>query len=132
MHGPRPWRLAALVAVAVIIVFGVIPTHEALQATVGRDENAATVAGHFLEYAILAVILAPALAGWRFTPRTLMVAGAACVALGVGIELVQLALPYRSAQVSDALVDVAGTVTGLALVSWVAWARARPSRWRRG
>ncbi len=131
-RGPREWRLAALLIAAVIVVFGLIPTHEALQALAGERESAATVAGPVLEYAALAFVLPLALRGWGATARTMLLAGLLCIVLGIGIELVQLALPYRSAQLSDAIVDVLGTAVGLGLVSLAGSARARRSRWRPG
>ena len=35
LRGPRHWRLAAVVVVALIVVLGVIPTHATLHAVVG-------------------------------------------------------------------------------------------------
>lgn len=127
LRGPRRWRLAAVTLVVLIVVLGVIPTHATLHAVAGGGEDAAANTAHFVEYAVLAFVLPLALEGWRPSRRCLAVAGAACVALGIGIELVQLALPYRSAQISDALLDVAGTALGLALVSLIARVRAKRS-----
>lgn len=127
LRGPRPWRLAAITLVVLIVVLGVIPTHATLHAVVGGAENTAANSAHFVEYAVLAFVLPLALEGWLPSRRTLVLAGLASIALGIGIELVQLAVPYRSAQVSDALLDVAGTLVGLALVSWIARVRARRS-----
>jgi hypothetical protein len=127
LRGPRHWRVAAVVLVALIVVLGVIPTHETLHAVVGGGEDTAANSAHFIEYAALAFVLAVALEGWRPSRRGLALAGLASIALGIGIELVQLALPYRSAQLSDGLLDVAGTLVGLALVSWAARMRAKRS-----
>lgn len=127
LRGPWHWRLAAVVVVVLIVVLGVVPTHATLHAMVGGGEDDAANAAHFVEYAVLAFVLPLALEGWRPSRRTLVLAGLASIALGIGIELVQLGLPYRSAQVSDALLDVAGTLVGLALVSWIARVRAKRS-----
>lgn len=129
---PRPWRIAVVIAVAVIVVFGVVPTHATLQAVAGEGEDAATVAGHFLEYLVLGFVLPLALSSGPPRLRVILVAGLLCLGLGVAIELAQLALPYRSAQLSDALVDAAGAALGLVLVSWAARSGARRSRWRPG
>jgi len=126
------WRYAALAWALVILVFGLIPTHEALQAVAGQRETAATVAGHFLEYALLAFLLGPALGGWRRDPRAAVSAAVLAVGLGITIELVQALLPYRDAQLSDVLVNAAGTALGLALFSWVAPPWPGRSRRRRG
>ena len=109
-----------------IVVFGVIPTHEALAATAGSNESLAASLGHFVEYAILAFVLAVAFGGWRVEVRSLALAALVAVALGWMIEVVQLPLPYRDFQVSDGIVDVAGVAAGLALFSVAAlWRGAR-------
>jgi VanZ family protein len=118
--------------IAVIVVAGLVPTHETLEAVAGDGERAATVAGHFLEYAALAFMLPLALRGWRPGRRVFLTAWAWCVGLGLAIELLQLALPYRSAQAGDALVNAAGAAFGVLLVSWAGRARERRSRWRHG
>ena len=132
MRGPFGWRIAAAAVTAVIVVAGLVPTHQALQAVAGEGEGAATVAGHFVEYAVLGFVLPVALRGWRPGGRALLAAGLLCVGLGLSIELAQLLLPYRSAQVSDALVNAAGAGLGLLLVSGAGRARERRSQWRHG
>lgn len=133
MHGPLRWRVAALALVAAIVVSGVVPTHETLQAVVGAGESAVATAGHFLQYAALASVLPSALRGRRGERGLLMKAGALSMALGVTMELGQSALPYRSAQLSDLWVNAAGVTFGLALVSWIGRRPAAPRpRSRRG
>jgi VanZ family protein len=124
-HG-RGWVLAAAVWALVIVVFGVIPTHEVLSSTVGRHEDLAASLGHFGEYVVFAFLLAVALGGWRISVRPLVLAAAIAVALGWGIEVVQSSLSYRDFQVSDGVVDMAGVATGLAAFSVaVLWREAR-------
>lgn len=127
MRGPRPWVAAAVVWALVVLAFGVIPTHETLQATVGAREDSVASAGHFVEYAVLAFVLAVAIDGWRLSLRALVGAALVAVALGWAIEVVQLSLSYRDFQVADGVVDMAGAAAGLALFSGVAaWRAARP------
>jgi len=120
MRGPRAWWILAAVWTAVIVLFGTIPTHEALAATAGVRENLVATLGHFFEYAFLAFALAAAFGGWRVEVRALALAASLAVTLGWVIELVQLPLPYRDFQVSDGVVDMAGVAVGLALFSVVA------------
>ena len=125
---PSSWAL-------VIVVFGVLPTHEArARHGRGREDDSVTAAGHFVEYAVLAFVLAVAFDGWRLSRRA--VAGArrrSPSRLGVVIELVQLPLPYRDFQVERRLVDMAGAAAGLVAVQCRgAGRRARRPRWRRG
>jgi VanZ family protein len=132
MRGPRLWVVAAGVWAVGIVVFGVIPTHAALAATVGQRENAAASSGHFVEYLVFAFLLAVAFGGWRLNARALGLAAAVAVGVGWLIEVVQVPIPYRDFQVSDGVTDMAGVVAGLALFSCVALLRARRPRARRG
>jgi VanZ family protein len=127
MRRPHGWALAAALWALAIVVFGVIPTHETLAATVGRHENSVASLAHFLEYAVFAFLLAVALGGWRVRASTLTAAAVLAVGLGWVIELVQLPLPYRDFQVSDGVTDMAGVAAGLAVFSGlVLWREARP------
>ncbi len=132
MRGPRAWRAVVTVLVAVIVLLGLLPTHEALSAVAGEAEGAATVAGHFLQYALLGFALPVALRGWRPGRRVLLAVGLAAAGLGLAIEAMQLALPYRSGEAGDVVVNSAGAVLGLVLVSWTGRVKERRSRWRRG
>jgi VanZ family protein len=132
MRGPWPWVVAAAAWALGIVVFGVIPTHQALAATVGREENLVASLGHFVEYAVFAFVLAVALGGWRAGVRSLGLAAAIAVGLGWSIELVQVPLPYRDFQVSDGVTDMAGVGAGLAVFSLIVLARAARPRARRG
>jgi VanZ family protein len=128
-------RLLLLVWAAFIVVFGVLPTHQALQAVVGEEESLSTVIGHFAEFAVFAL-----LAGlWLSVraPRLGLVKTAALVlvmtvGLGGAVELVQGPLPYRDMQLSDFATDVAGGVTGLVLFSCVRTRSAWEGRRRTG
>jgi VanZ family protein len=124
MRGPRGWVAAAAAWALVIVVFGVVPTHETLQATVGSWENAVASALHFAEYAALAFLLAVAIAGWRVTARGLVWAALVAVTLGWAVEVVQLPLSYRDFQAADGIVDMAGAAVGLAVFTGVAAQRA--------
>jgi VanZ family protein len=132
MRGPPEWRVAALAVMSLIVFFGLAPTHEALLAVAGEREGAATLTGHFLEYAALGFVLPVALRGWSPGWRVALAAGLLCGGLGAAIEAAQLALPYRSAQLGDAIVNIAGASLGVLLVSWVGSARARRSQSRHG
>ena len=126
MRGPHAWKLIAALWAAVIVLFGVIPTHEALAATAGVRENLVASLGHYFEYAFFAFALAVAFGGWKVEARALALSAGIAVALGWLIEVVQLPLPYRDFQVSDGFVDVAGVATGLVAISVVALWRGTP------
>jgi VanZ family protein len=132
MHGSRAWRAAALALVIAIVVFGVIPTREVVHVASEGHDNLVTSAAHFLEYAALAFVLAVALDDWRISRRAVLGAILLAACLGVTIEVVQAPLPYRDAQLSDALLDIAGAALGISVFSAAARARARRPRWRRG
>lgn len=131
MRGPRAWRIAAVAWTAIVVAFGVLPTQGMVHAIAEGRDSLLTSAGHFVEYAILAFVLAVALDAWRVGQRALVGAGLAA-GLGALIELVQAALPYRDCQLSDALINVAGAGAGLAVFSLAARSRARRRRARRG
>jgi len=126
----RVWRAAAVAWAAVILVSGLLPTRDVVQAVSGGRDDAVTTAGHFAAYVLLGFLVGVALTGWEVRARGLLLGLALAAALGGLIELVQAPLPYRDAQVLDFVVDVAGAATGLALFSAVA--SVGRSRWRRG
>ncbi len=110
---------------AVVLVFGVVPTHDTLQAVVGEEESLSTVVGHFAEFAVFAFLAGDWLLARRGQPSFLkaaVVALAMTAALGGVVELVQGPLPYRDMQLGDLATDVAGGIAGLVVLSC---ARAR-------
>jgi VanZ family protein len=125
---PR-WRLAAAGWAAVIFASGMAPTASTVAALSDGHDAAVTTAAHFVVYALLGFLLGVALAGWRPGVREVLVGLALAALLGGVIELIQGPLPYRDAQLSDFLVDVAGAALGL--VAFSAVAKARRSRSRR-
>ncbi|QKG94181.1 hypothetical protein HPS36_13270 [Halorubrum salinarum] len=76
---------------------------------------------HLVGYAVLAALLVPVTRGNRFGP--LLAAGGA-VAFGLGIELVQAPIPWRSFALRDAAVNAVGAAVGAAIAA----GRARVSR----
>lgn len=107
----------------IVGLFAVLPTHALFGGTVGGREDQATQVGHFVEFALLAALLdlwLTAQSPRRPRRRRLAVASAAwlaAVAYGAAIEVVQLPLPYRDAQVSDLAIDAAGALAGLLALS---------------
>jgi Flp pilus assembly pilin Flp len=144
-------RLAGRLALCwagTILFFALVPTHFALSRTVGDRETLATQVGHFVEFALLAGLVA-----WWLTTRegrrdvssatgakrgtavrhgVLAVALAWAVAAGYGafIEIVQMPLPYRSAQWSDVAIDAAGALAGVVVFSCGRRWRGRTRRGR--
>jgi len=103
----------------VIVVFGVIPTQQIVSATAPDHEVASTLAGHFMEYFILAVLISVAWGDRSGRTRGVAVALTLAVSLGAMIELVQAFLPYRDCQAIDVLVNAAGAACGVAVFSVV-------------
>ena len=131
-HGPRGWRAAAIAWTLVVVVLGLLPTHDAVHAVAAGHDNALASLAHFGEYAILAFAVAVAFGGWSLPRRAFLWAGVYAIGLGALIELVQVPLPYRDGQLSDVVVNAAGAALGLALVSLTGRLRARRPRGRRG
>ncbi len=127
---PRAWKAAAVAWAAVILVSGLLPTQGAVEAISGGRDDAVTTAGHFAAYVLLGFLLGAALDGGRGSSGRLLAGFALAAALGGLIELVQAPLPYRGAQVSDFIVDMAGAAVGLAVFRGLA--SGGGSRWRRG
>jgi len=67
---------------------------------------------HLVGYAVLAALIVPATRGRRFGP---LLAAAGAVAFGLGIELIQAPIPWRSFAWGDAAVNAVGAVFGAAL-----------------
>ena len=124
-----PVVLAARLYAAAVVVFAALPTRGALEATVGERQSAVTLAAHFAGFGGLGGLVARAASRRRARPEALVVAAALGVALALGTEVLQLALPWRSFEVRDLVVDVLGLAVGLALVSRRrAGARGAPGR----
>lgn len=120
------WALAALAWALVIVVFGLVPLQAALEATAGDEhEGQATVAGHFAEYAVLAVLLILALGGGGSGRRGYLLAFGLAALLGAAIEGVQGLLPWRDSQLIDIIVNALGAACGLGLFAVVTRRRAR-------
>ncbi len=126
----RAWQVAATAWALVILLTGLLPTQEAVETLSGGHDTLATTVGHFAAYVLLGVLLGAALGGVRAGWMRVLLTAALAAVLGGVIELVQGPLPYRDAQLSDFLVDIAGAAVGLALVSVAA--RATRSRSHRG
>ncbi|WP_241991792.1 hypothetical protein [Halorubrum sp. SS7] len=69
---------------------------------------------HLVGYAVLAALLVPVTRGNRLGP--LLAAGGA-VAFGLGIELVQAPIPWRSFAWRDAAVNAVGAAVGAAIAA---------------
>lgn len=134
--GARLRRNLMLAWAGIVFAFAVLPTHQLLSATVGERETAATQIGHFVEFAVLAVLAARWLAGRRDdratpTPIALGVkVWGAVVCYGATIEVIQLPLTYRSAQLSDLVIDAAGALAGVLAFSCARGALERRDRRR--
>ncbi|MFB6143572.1 MAG: VanZ family protein [Halorientalis sp.] len=107
---PAPVRWAGVAAVATLI----------LAASVTRPTGAAGTLGplglvgldaylHAAAYATLALALGYALADSR-VERVAVVVAIAALGFGVGVELLQSALPYRTPSLSDVLANAVGAV----------------------
>ena len=133
----------------VVLVFAVVPTHDALSSTVGEREDLTTEIGHFAEFAVLAALAMWWVTEWRRARPgrgvdrgaqpgeadapwivTAVTVWTATVAYGALIEAIQAPLGYRSAQVGDLALDAAGALIGLLAFSCVRVVRARARRAR--
>lgn len=123
----RAWLTAAVAWAFVIIIFGVMPTQEMVDAISPEREGTLTMAGHFAEYAILGSLLSLALGGTSDSRETMVFVSALVlsVGLGAGIELVQALLPYRDCQAADVIVNALGAAFGLVAVRTVSLVRGR-------
>lgn len=126
----RVWRAAAVAWATVILVSGLLPLHDVIEAASRGRDDAVTTVGHFAAYLLLGFLVGVALTGWEVRAGKLLLGLALTAALGGLVELVQAPLPYRGAEMLDFIVDVAGAAAGLALFSAVA--TVGRSRWRRG
>jgi len=115
--------------VAAVLVFAALPTRGALEATVGDRQSTVTLIAHFAEFIVLGALVLAAARRRRDARDALVRAVTVGLAVALGTELLQLALPWRSFEVRDLAVDLLGLVLGLALVSRRGvGARAAPGR----
>ncbi|MBN2205658.1 MAG: VanZ family protein [Thermoleophilia bacterium] len=116
---------------AAVLVFAALPTRGALEATVGDRQSTVTLVAHFAEFIVLGMLVLAAARRDRGAREALTRAVAVGVAVALGTELLQAALPWRSFEVRDLVLDLLGLAVGLALVSRRG-AGARAARGRRG
>ncbi|WP_430503922.1 VanZ family protein [Haloparvum sp. PAK95] len=123
----RDWLLAIAVGVA-ILAASVVRVPGEPSPTPGPV--GLTDPFHLVGYAALAVAVALALSKQRELTRdghVAAVAVAVATLFGVGVELVQAPIPWRSFAVADAAINALGAVVGVAVLG--GWRRWR--RWRR-
>jgi VanZ family protein len=127
--GARGWAAAGVWAV-VIVVFGVVPTQRLVEAAAPDHQVASTLGGHFVEYAVLAALIAVAAKDRFGRKRGAALALTLAASLGVAIEVVQAFLPYRDCQAVDVLVNMVAAAFGVALFSAFStfWGRRRSRR----
>lgn len=80
---------------------------------------------HGLAYAIVATLGA---LGWAGRPRAWAVLGAALVALGIVLEVLQTLVPGRTTDLGDATANLIGTLVGLGAVASLGRIAGRASR----
>ncbi len=109
---PHPVRWAGVLACAgLILVASVLDTGSGPQPTVFGIGLSLYL--HLVAYAGLAGAIGYALLG--VDRRALAVAAAGAVLFGVGVELVQAPIPYRTASTLDVLVNGLGAALGAAV-----------------
>ena len=113
-------------------LLGVLPTQGAVHAVAGEREGLFTSGGHFLEYALLAALMAAAWGGSTRSRYVLAAAFVGAAGLGAAIESLQAPLPYRDFQIGDLAANAAGAAAGVAAFSLAVWAAGRPRRSHRG
>ncbi|MFB6234178.1 MAG: VanZ family protein [Halopenitus sp.] len=118
----RGWLPAIAVGVAILAASVVRVPDEPTPNTglVGRTDLF-----HIAGYAALALVVAVTLSENRELPRSIHVGAVAVATLfGVGIELVQAPIPWRSFAVADAVSNAVGAVVGAAVLGcWRRWRR---------
>lgn len=124
-HGARAWSAAAVLWALLIVVFGALPTQEMVSGVTPEREAASTLLGHFVEYLVLAALMAAALGRRYSASRRAALVMVMAVGLGVAIEVAQGFLPYRDCQLLDALVNAGGAFCGLVVFSASERLRAR-------
>lgn len=85
-------------------------------------------AGHFVLYAVLALVVAVAVSTTRWARWAVVVASVAAVAFALSDEFHQIFTPTRWPSWADVLIDVAGAAVGVALFGWLARRSGRSGR----
>ena len=98
----RIWLAFAVLGVGAVVYLSIMRTPPVLPGAYGDKF------GHFAAYAALTFWLMQRRAGAR--SRAAVASGV--LALGVGLEFVQLALGYRALELADIAADAAGVVAG--------------------
>ena len=98
----RIWLAFAILGVAAVVYLSVTHTPPVLPGAYGDK------VGHFAAYAVLTFWLTQLYGGAR--SRAAVAFG--MLALGIGLEFVQLALGYRALEMADIAADAAGIAAG--------------------
>ncbi|HYD96287.1 MAG TPA: VanZ family protein [Noviherbaspirillum sp.] len=114
------FRLGIVLYLAVIVL-GSIPGARA-----DMDEVASGFVLHFSTYAVIAFLLACGLRGGAL--RKTAAAFLIIAAMGALDECLQAFLPYRTAALTDWLVDIGAGLFGGLLCTWASGADAAPAR----
>lgn len=117
-------RVAWMAGAAVVCFFSTAPATWFLAAVPRDTWSFLEMAGHVLEFGVLAALLYLDLAQSRPRPWALMAAGLAAVCFGLVVELAQWPIPYRSFDARDLAADAGGIAAALLFVSWLASERS--------
>ncbi|HMO53579.1 MAG TPA: VanZ family protein [Tepidiformaceae bacterium] len=112
----RLWLTALAGWAALIFILSSFPNPPGDQSQEWRS-----IAGHLVEYFVLAFLAAKVIELWRpgwSMPTVAFVAWLAAVAYGISDEFHQSLVPRRDASVFDVLIDAAGAAAGVVLWAW--------------
>ena len=117
---PRFWLASGGVAMVLVLVFALVPMSGVPGLDVLSDKTL-----HFFVFMLLMIWFSGV---FRLRMSPLVALGLA--GFGVLIEVLQAQLPYRSAELADALFDFGGIATGwlfaiAGLGGWIRWVEAR-------
>lgn len=101
------WLAGGFALMAVVLGLTLAPVGQLLAATMLSDK-----AAHFISFLVMMLWFC-GVVRFRLTPLVAL----GLVGFGVLIELLQSQLPYRSAEVADAVYDVGGIAAGWALAA---------------
>jgi len=112
---PRTWLVTGLLIMALVLVLTLLPAGRMTTLTMLSDK-----AAHFLAFMLLMVWFCGV-----FRPPFTPLVAVGLLAFGILIELLQSRLPYRSAEIADALYDLGGITAGwlLAVLGASRWTR---------
>lgn len=110
-------RLAGISAVAWMALIFLLSAQERMPTTAGLPPDVAAIAGHFVAYGVLAILIRVAIGGLQTDRRADIIAIALATIYGLTDEFHQSFVPGRDSSAFDIGIDLIGASVGVTVLN---------------